>query len=354
MGRRDAVQVTLEVMQRMRALEPRLRVTYEPGWETRGNGLTANYEGALVHHTASASSLTNPNPTRNVLIYGRPDLTGPLCNETAPACTVDAPWIHVIAANPANHAGASGGRSMGPLPVTSLFNPRVRGLEIDYAGTVPMLAGQLYVGHLWARANADVVGGGDIQRVRAHFETSITGKWDIGYALGRSYDMAAFRRDAASVSPSTAPTFGDDMAVISSPGRGTAVVGPGYFRQLNAEEAGNTAPFGPVVQGNDRQFDLWRSMALGGTTAVWSTTVSRTDATTDGKTVNVPALQELADAKTQAAAVNAQLAGFQAALAAADTGKGGVDVDAIRAAVDAAVRDSIQSIDVTVNTKAAQ
>jgi len=147
---------------------------------------------------------------------------------------------------------------------------------------------------------------------------------------------------------------GDDMAVISSPGRGTAVVGPGYFRQLNAEEAGNTAPFGPVVQGNDRQFDLWRSMALGGTTAVWSTTVSRTDATTDGKTMNITAIQELADAKTQAAAVNAQLAGFQAALAAADTGKGGVDVDAIRAAVDAAVRDSIQSIDVTVNTKAAQ
>jgi hypothetical protein len=153
-----------------------------------------------------------------------------------------------------------------------------------------------------------------------------------------------------------APTVSgeSDMAVISSPGRGTAVVGPGYFRQLNAEEAGNTAPFGPVIQGNDRQFDLWRSMALGGVTAVWSTTVSRTDATTDGKTMAIPALQELADAKTQAAAVNAQMAGFQAALAAVDTGKGGVDVDAIRAAVDAAVRESIQSIDVTVNTKAAQ
>jgi len=186
-------------------------------------------------------------------------------------------------------------------------------------------------------------------------------KWSSVYAKACPGDVRArqvpqivARAQQIAGGTPAAPTFGDDMAVISSPGRGTAVVGPGYFRQLNAEEAGNTAPFGPVVQGNDRQFDLWRSIALGGTTAVWSTTVFRADATTDGKGTNVPALQELADAKTQAAAVNAQLAGFQAALAAVDTGKGGVDVDAIRAAVDAAVRDSIQSIDVTVNTKAAQ
>lgn len=198
MGRRDAVQVTLEVIAEMRRLEPRLIVSYEPGWETRGNGTSANYEGALVHHTASASSLANPFPTQRVLRDGRPDLSGPLCNEAGPACTVDAPRIHVMSANPANHAGASGGRSMGPLPVTSLFNPRVRGLEIDYAGTVAMLAGQLYVAHIWAWANAKVVGGGDIERIRAHFETSITGKWDIGAGAGtKTYDMATFRRDAA-------------------------------------------------------------------------------------------------------------------------------------------------------------
>jgi hypothetical protein len=155
-------------------------------------------------------------------------------------------------------------------------------------------------------------------------------------------------------SGSAAPNISgeSDMAVISSPGRGTAVVGPGYFRPLNAEEAGNTAPFGPVIQGNDRQFDLWRSMALSGTTAVWSTTVSRTDASTDGKTVAVPALQELADAKTQAIAAAGQIAGLQSALGAVSAGKA-VDVDGIAAAVQDAVQRALADSTVKVNVDVA-
>ncbi|WP_100499693.1 hypothetical protein [Geodermatophilus chilensis] len=214
MGRRDAVQVILEVVAECRRLEPRLIVSYEPGWETRGNGTSANYEGGIVHHTASASSLTRPFPTQTILRDGRVGLSGPLCNFAGPACTVDAPRLHVMSANPANHAGASGGKSMGPLPVTSLFNPRVLGLEIDYAGSVPMLAGQLRVAHVWAKAAAKVVGGGDINRVRAHAETSVTGKWDVGYANGKTYDMAAFRRDAANLTATPPDPLGEiiDMA----------------------------------------------------------------------------------------------------------------------------------------------
>lgn len=208
MGRRDAVQVTLEVIAEMRRLEPRLIVSYEPGWESRGNGTSANYDFATVHHTASATSLAKPFPTQNLLRVGRSDLPGPLCNEAGPACTVDAPRIHVMAANPANHAGAS--RASGPVPALSLFNPRTRGLEIDYAGTVPMLAGQLYVAQLWAKANAKVLAGGNVEYVRAHAETSVTGKWDPGYANGKTIDMAAFRRGAAALNPATPPPLEDD------------------------------------------------------------------------------------------------------------------------------------------------
>jgi hypothetical protein len=56
------------------------------------------------------------------------------------------------------------------------------------------------------------------------------------------------------------------MKVISAPNRGTAVVGAGYFYQCrDAEDVTQQANlWGAVVQGNDRQFDLWRAAALGG------------------------------------------------------------------------------------------
>lgn len=59
------------------------------------------------------------------------------------------------------------------------------------------------------------------------------------------------------------------MIRIQSPARGIALVGPGYFRLLrNNEEVQNSDPLiVKHVNGNDRQFDLWRSMALDGNSA---------------------------------------------------------------------------------------
>lgn len=174
---------------RCREINARLRaagitVHEWPGWESRGNGQASAYEGGLVHHTGSAFG-----SAPRVLVDGRPDLAGPLCNY---AGNSDGS-VTVIAAHPANHAGASGGRSMGPLPVTSLFNKRVLGLEIVYPGTVPMQTAQYRTALIWARVVTDVCGYGDIQRARAHAETSITGKWDPGDAPSRTINMAAFR-----------------------------------------------------------------------------------------------------------------------------------------------------------------
>lgn len=68
-----------------------------------------------------------------------------------------------------------------------------------------------------------------------------------------------------------APTpdlFEEDMKLIKSPNRPFAVIAGGYFRELNDEEAKNIEGItGPAVRGNDRQFDLWRSVAVGGLTA---------------------------------------------------------------------------------------
>jgi N-acetylmuramoyl-L-alanine amidase len=159
------------------------------GWERRGNGQLSAYEGGIVHHTASGFGNAYAS-----LVNGRRDLPGPLCNW---AGNQDGS-LTVIAAHPANHAGASGGRSMGPLPLTTLFNKRVLGLEIVYPGTEPMRPAQYQTALVWARVVADVVAGGNLERIRAHFETSVTGKIDISWSVDpvRHYDMSAFRTQA--------------------------------------------------------------------------------------------------------------------------------------------------------------
>jgi hypothetical protein len=177
-----------EINNRLRAAG--ITVHEVAGWQSRGNGQTSAYEGGLVHHTATAfGNALAGTSVGNLLINGRPDLRGPLCNYAGNADGS----ISVIAAHPANHAGASGGRSMGPLPITSLFNKRVMGLEIVYPGTTPMRDVQFRSALMWSRIVAQVCGHGDVQRIRAHAETSITGKWDPGDAPGRTINMAAYR-----------------------------------------------------------------------------------------------------------------------------------------------------------------
>lgn len=180
-------------------------VTFEPGWETRGNGYTSAYEGGLVHHTAITASYANPAPGTRVLRDGRPDLSGPLCNFQG--CFDGR--IHVIAAHPANHAGASGGPSMGPLPRTTLFNPRVMGLEVDYAGNTPMSPEQYRSAAVFGKAIQRLYG--TVERCRLHTETSIEGKWDAGWAPGQPINAAAFRADAANLTEDDMPSA-DEVA----------------------------------------------------------------------------------------------------------------------------------------------
>jgi hypothetical protein len=188
---------------RCREINARLRragitVHEYPGCWSRGNGLSPAYEGGVPHHTASAFGMALPNTgIGKLLANGRSDLSGPLCNWAGN----DDGTLTFIAAFPANHAGASGGRSMGPLPTTRLFNPRVLGLEIVYPGTVPMRTAQYRAALIWSRIVADVVGHANIQRIRAHAEVSVTGKWDPGDANGRTINMPAFRTAATVIKP---------------------------------------------------------------------------------------------------------------------------------------------------------
>lgn len=155
------------------------------GWESRGNGQTSNYQGGILHHTASAYGMAPA-----ILVNGRVDLSGPLCNS---AGNYDGS-VTMIAAHPANHAGASGGRSMGPLPVTSSFNKFVWGHEIVYPGDQPMTNAQYNTMIHLGEVLTEILGRPNSEWIRGHAETSITGKWDPGYASGRTIDLALVRK----------------------------------------------------------------------------------------------------------------------------------------------------------------
>lgn len=55
-----------------------LEVLEHPGWQNRGHGDMGAVQGVLCHHTCGP--LTGDLPDINVLVNGRPDLGGPLCN----------------------------------------------------------------------------------------------------------------------------------------------------------------------------------------------------------------------------------------------------------------------------------
>lgn len=163
---------------------------YTRGWETRGNGQTSNYGGILLHHTAGGRNVN----IDQILINGRWDLAGPLCN----FCIMYDGDIGVIAAHPANHAGASGGWDTSPLPRTGLFNREIIGVEIQYPGTEPMAAVQYEAAKRLSIATLNVLGRpGQWNRIKFHQGTSVEGKWDPGYKSGRTYDINQFRRDTA-------------------------------------------------------------------------------------------------------------------------------------------------------------
>lgn len=240
----DVVRFVLRAVELARASG--LTVTFEPGWETRGNGYAANYVGFLAHHTATPSSASNPFPTRTILRDGRSDLPGPLCNSAGPADGS----IHIMAAQAANHAGASGGRSMGPLPTTALFNPRVWGHEIDYAGSVPMRPEVHQSATIWARCvllalvEYGQIPRFDPERARLHAETSITGKWDPGYAPGKTIDGVAFRAAVATppATPVTEPIEEDDMDYVIKSKRfplGVLKLGDDFVGMSSAAESTN-------------------------------------------------------------------------------------------------------------------
>lgn len=167
-----------------------------PGWQGRGNEDISEIEphGAVIHHTGTAYG----SAFAGLASSTRPDLLGgALCNFAGN----DDGSLTVIASGLSWHAGQGVGPALGALyPWRNRLNLYSVGLEIVYPGDQPMRPAQYVTAVTFARAVADMFGGGNVECIRAHAETNGNvpggdGKWDPGFAPGRVIDMAAFRHD---------------------------------------------------------------------------------------------------------------------------------------------------------------
>lgn len=168
-----------------------LKVREVPGWRDRGRPASTgglNPAGVLCHHTATGPNVSDV-ALIDLLVRGRSDLPGPLCHF---ALTRDG-TVHIVAAGRANHAGRA--KSSGTVAGGD-GNSLYWGIEAANSGT----------GEPWPKAQYDAyvrlcavlcekVTGNSVNTVRAHRETSVTGKIDPHgpTPYGSTFDMDQFR-----------------------------------------------------------------------------------------------------------------------------------------------------------------
>jgi N-acetylmuramoyl-L-alanine amidase-like protein len=159
------------------------------GWKTRGVE-TFNPKGSVNHHTAGPPrSAGKIAPSLGIVINGRSDLSGPLCNVYMDFNGV----VYVVAAGRANHAGIpDGGVCRGMHGNTDAY-----GLEIEHPGKSPLepkrviIAAKVHAALLHGKATAD--------QVVQHWE----------WAPSRKIDLAS------NMHPGTNPTHNEFRVMVA-------------------------------------------------------------------------------------------------------------------------------------------
>lgn len=159
-----------------------LEVVEHPGWQSRGHGDMRTIKGVLCHHTAGP--LKGEIPDLNILVNGRPDLSGPLCNLGLGRSGK----FYMIAAGKGWHAGAGNWQGI------TDGNANLIGIEAENTG-LP--------NDPWPAVQMDAYARGCAAILKHIGAKSIMAAGHKEYALpkGRksdpSFDMIAFRNNVA-------------------------------------------------------------------------------------------------------------------------------------------------------------
>jgi hypothetical protein len=153
-----------------------LTVLASSGWESRGLSSSVNYWAVIAHHTAATTDIDN------VLINGRSDLQGPLCNW---ALHNNGDWV-LIASGRANHAGE------GTIPSSEAYGVEAKGPH-GYPDTYGPKAFHNYDSYEIGSACMLAVMGASINDLFGHKETARP----LGRKIDPYFDMAPFRSGVA-------------------------------------------------------------------------------------------------------------------------------------------------------------
>ena len=173
-GNDAAVRMMEEAAALMR--EAGLVVKASSGWKSRGKSSDVHYWAVLAHHTASTSD------NDALLINGRPDVSGPLCNW---ALHANGDYV-LIASGRANHAGegtlpsseSQGIEATGPWGYPDTYGPAAFKQYDEY---------EIGVACLLAAMNANV------NDLFGHKETARP----VGRKIDPYFDMDPFRKGVA-------------------------------------------------------------------------------------------------------------------------------------------------------------
>ena len=238
-----------------------LKVIELDKWRGNYSGGEFDVDGVLCHHTGSyddiADAADDLSYAKWLAFIGRSDLDPPLCNLALSAEAV----VYVCAAGNANHAGQA--KASGPMPAASDGNALYIGIEAMNSGSqgwnskgTDANGNEVTQYEAYVRLCAALCEhyGWPATHVRAHKETSVTGKVDPGLM-----DMDKFRTDIDNYLEGDMAQYDGEIKEILENTR-NILKGQEQIKKQNAKLREKVAKL--VTKGSATRADLQEIMAL--------------------------------------------------------------------------------------------